>query len=967
MQKLQLYIEGQRLDLFKDETVSLTETIQNVKDVAKIFTSFTKTFSLPASKTNNKIFKHYYNFDIINGFDARIKKDGKIELNFIPYKIGRIKLEGVKLKNNLAHTYKITFFGNTVELPDILGEDKLGSLLFNDGNYNIAYNSSNVGGRMGNVGSNQLVTPLITHTDRLYYNSNENVANTGNLSFNTGTVKGVKWDQLKFALRLYQIILEIEQKYTIANGYSTDIVFSRDFFNVDNPAFYNLYMWLHRKSGAVIPAQQVTSYTTLVEFDGGSTTGNTILVTVGADVIIPAAMISGGGNRVLDFSIIGTKTSGSNYRVLVTLNGSPIFQSASQSGSFQLYSNTNLNINLVANGVYNVFIVSEGAVSFSDIEWQFNGTVNYNNYTDQVNTGGNFDVLATFDFVVKEQIPDVTIIGFLSGLFKMFSLVAYVDEQKTIVVRPLEATDASIFSTEPNLSYYTNSDINGNDTPANYNITDYVDVTTSEVNVALPYNEIVYGFEGTGSFLAKQHNQLAGSVWGSLSYSGDPDGGVGGVNYNASTEIYKVLIPFEHFKFERLINVNNSVDTDIQWGYSVNENQQPYIGKPLLFYIVVRAGLTPISFINDDGTVSQKTTYAVPSNSLYLDSATGKQNINFSNEINEYTRTNDFTDTLFSTFHSEYIVDIFNQRRRLTEITSYLPLRILFNFKLNDTFQIGFNRYTINSVTTNLQNGKSKMELLNLGNTDNTNAPNPTTPYVLSPPDSLAVASFERFSITVNWNTPDIFPIRTLLFLDGAQVADLDGEITTYTIPLLNPSTSYSIQAFAKDQFGNVSVGSNTVTQTTQQSFSYTWNFAVGPNQKLGWTASGNSGGLQSRQQEIVWTLLPNANNQIMQSPDNLNLNFIGGQPTAVLMSISKIFGDEVNGNYTFKIFDNGTATNVPFTISGLTTVGQGTSIIVNLPTLSGTGLYRFKIQRSTGSMVGINAKLGINQIILSL
>ena len=55
MQELQLYIEGQRVDLFKDETVSLTQTIQNVKDVSKIFTSFSKTFSLPASKTNNKI------------------------------------------------------------------------------------------------------------------------------------------------------------------------------------------------------------------------------------------------------------------------------------------------------------------------------------------------------------------------------------------------------------------------------------------------------------------------------------------------------------------------------------------------------------------------------------------------------------------------------------------------------------------------------------------------------------------------------------------------------------------------------------------------------------------------------------------------------------------------------------------------------------------------------------------------
>ena len=70
MQELQLYIEGERVELFKDESVSLTQTIQNVKDVSKIFTSFTKTFSLPASKTNNKIFKHYYNFDIVGGFDA---------------------------------------------------------------------------------------------------------------------------------------------------------------------------------------------------------------------------------------------------------------------------------------------------------------------------------------------------------------------------------------------------------------------------------------------------------------------------------------------------------------------------------------------------------------------------------------------------------------------------------------------------------------------------------------------------------------------------------------------------------------------------------------------------------------------------------------------------------------------------------------------------------------------------------
>jgi hypothetical protein len=49
--ELQLYIQDTRVDLFKDETVSLTDTIQNVRDIAKIFTTFTKTFTLPALKS----------------------------------------------------------------------------------------------------------------------------------------------------------------------------------------------------------------------------------------------------------------------------------------------------------------------------------------------------------------------------------------------------------------------------------------------------------------------------------------------------------------------------------------------------------------------------------------------------------------------------------------------------------------------------------------------------------------------------------------------------------------------------------------------------------------------------------------------------------------------------------------------------------------------------------------------------
>lgn len=86
MQKLQLFISDTRVDLFKDESVSITQTIQNIKDIAKIFTEFTQTFTIPASKTNNILFKHYYNFDISNTFDARNKVAGEIQLNNIPFK-----------------------------------------------------------------------------------------------------------------------------------------------------------------------------------------------------------------------------------------------------------------------------------------------------------------------------------------------------------------------------------------------------------------------------------------------------------------------------------------------------------------------------------------------------------------------------------------------------------------------------------------------------------------------------------------------------------------------------------------------------------------------------------------------------------------------------------------------------------------------------------------------------------------
>ena len=128
MQKVQVYIGSDRLDLFSDENLSINQSIQNIIDISKVFTPFSQTFSVPASPNNNKIFKHYYNYNIVGGFDARQKASSSIELNYIPWKSGFKALNGVDLKNNLANPYRITFYGETVNLKDILGDDMLSDL-----------------------------------------------------------------------------------------------------------------------------------------------------------------------------------------------------------------------------------------------------------------------------------------------------------------------------------------------------------------------------------------------------------------------------------------------------------------------------------------------------------------------------------------------------------------------------------------------------------------------------------------------------------------------------------------------------------------------------------------------------------------------------------------------------------------------------------------------------------------------
>jgi hypothetical protein len=297
------------------------------------------------------------------------------------------------------------------------------------------------------------------------------------------------------------------------------------------------------------------------------------------------------------------------YTILIYFNGSQVYSTGNITG-YESISKYNFFMGN-GQGNYSAYIQSSSNITFDTIKW----SVQYEPPNEQQPWGStytisNYEFLNTFEFDITQQIPNIKIIDFLSGLFKMFNLTAYVEKNKTeITVKTLD-------------DFYLEG--------GSYDITKYVDVSKSQVNVALPYREINFKHEDTKTFLAAKHTQISGSNWGESQYDS-------GQKLDGS--IYNVKTPFAQMKYERLIDENtNNGDgiTTAQYGWFVDDNQESYIGKPLLFYPIRVTSGNQIAFLNSPTNQTDLTIYNIPSNSVALSSATSSYNMNFNKEPNEW-------------------------------------------------------------------------------------------------------------------------------------------------------------------------------------------------------------------------------------------------------------------------------------------------------------------------------------------
>jgi hypothetical protein len=712
MQIIELYINNTKVDLFEDESVSITDSIQNVRDISKIFTAFSQQFNLPASKTNNKLFRHYYNYEIENGFDARYKANAEIKLNGVTYKTGKIRLNTVDLKNNAPYSYKVVFFGDTIELKELLSERKLTDLEF-DEDMNFEYTEANVFSKLTSVESGapeDVVVPLITHSKRFEVHTN-------NKYTEVGTNNNLEYIDLKPAVRVKKIIEAIENS-------DLGISFSGDFFNSEE--FNNLYLWLHRNEGYISNSVEGGSVLSVFNrlhlttsenaWDYGSGTEQRPL---DFSNIIP---LNFSGNFIIRYYFewdIQT-TSTEPYQLLAGNNNEYINQSnltGDNTVFFEAIGPNPATLPYQLPQALNIPFTVESENTFSmtqtlTVRLQYRSiyTSSYTTYETAVYNASTNDVTNTF--FIKENMPDFKVFDFLINLFKMFNLTVFKRDDQ-LVVQPLN-------------DFYNSG--------KRYEITEYVDMEKSNVSKLLQYKNIEFKFKSKKTQLVQLSDELQGVEFSQEDYGNDQwDGGD-----------YKVEIDFEKMMYERLFDTQPDPDvlTPICQGTFIDKKGEPTIGKPLLLYC---KDTDPDDYITlADNSVP--TNYKRPSQ--IFENASNRTSLNFGLEQDEFFLQPVGTN-LFENYYRDYIVNLFNSKARKLKVSAYLPLHIILRYKLNDRFVISGRSYKINTIKTNLLTNKSDLELIPdlVSISEIENGINPLAPRVAQP----TVSTKNDNSITLTW------------------------------------------------------------------------------------------------------------------------------------------------------------------------------------------------------------------------
>lgn len=654
MRQVQVYIEGQKIELFEDEQINVTSSVQNINDISKVFTDFSQSFTVPASTVNNQIFQHFYQTDVDSTIDHNIRRNALLEIDLTTFRRGKIQIEKANVKNGMPENYQLTFYGEIRTLKDLFGEDKLNQLDFNA--LEFAYTGTQIYNRIIDLATDYDVRYPLIASNRVwtYHHGSEDI---------TQNAHAIRYDELFPAVKINKIFGEIENKYgvTFTGTFLTDPRFTKCFLYGKNT---NEYTFLTESTDVII--DQVIA--TVIEDNTLPNPADLTYTDIYQDEI-NVLFAQDVQFSVISFEVLNQSTVGTwyidvfqdgNFYQSIEGNTTGVFGNI----SFQNVSglDTTLTFKMKATVAMNVDML---------INYQITGVNGLSNYaqisTVQTVLAGNVSINST--------LPDMKVGDFFSGVLKEFNATCVATSENTFEILPLE-------------DWYSQGAI--------VDITEYTDIDSIDIERIKLYKKIAFKYQQSESFVNRNFFKISNSEYGNMEYQFAYDG-----------DEYVIEVPFENLLFTRSIDNSNNYAI---FGYCLNESFNAYTPKPMLLYLYGESNdlsSHPIKFY--DGTTHQNIdSFAQFGQDLSYQNE--KYSLNFGAE-NSVIHEETIQQGLYAEYYFPYLVNLFNLKNRLVNVKTNLPISLLTNLQLNDRLIIRDKRYIINEMKSNLTTGQVDFSL----------------------------------------------------------------------------------------------------------------------------------------------------------------------------------------------------------------------------------------------------------------
>tara|TARA_R110000751_G_scaffold65819_8_gene134552 strand:+ start:959 stop:3652 length:2694 start_codon:yes stop_codon:yes gene_type:complete len=437
-------------DLYEDEDIPLTLSVDDFKNVAEQVHAYSKAFNLPATKRNNKIFDNLFEItrsDDGVAFNPYVKTQCQLKQDGFLLFEGYLQLLDIQDKEGEI-SYNINIFSEVIALADILKERTFSDLSFSELDH--IYNKTNIKNSWNSAGTGIAYTNTPTSgfrdaNDTLKYPfidwTHQWVIAT------TGGTPTAGFPQLTSFEQAFRPCIQI--KYLIDrifNQTSFNFSYTSDFFNT--PDFKNLYMDFNW-GGNEMPVPDNSYYSTW-NFGTGATSniGNGSFKELR---LIPDGVTGGESNSTVppnyDTStyIITATTDNEIYKVNYTFRIHNTDASGQNTASLQWVHNGNtidVNSGVIIGALTSYYYSGSFTRSLNagdTLKAQFQGGLDI--YQDQ-----GASSLVTFN-VSTTTVSSATLnalrgeLGqweFLKGIITMFNLVSMPDasNQNNILIEP---------------------------------------------------------------------------------------------------------------------------------------------------------------------------------------------------------------------------------------------------------------------------------------------------------------------------------------------------------------------------------------------------------------------------------------------------------------------------------------------------------------------------------------------------